>query len=121
MNWYFEVLQKYAVFDGRARRKEYWYFTLFNMIIVYAISALDHLVFSTVTDSGVGLLGAIYFLAVFLPYLSVSIRRLHDTDRTGWWLLINLIPLIGMIVFIVFMASKGTEGDNQYGPSPLTT
>ena len=83
MDWYLQVLQKYAVFEGRARRKEYWFFALFNFIISIVISAVE---------SGIGtggILGLIYVLGVFLPSVGVGIRRLHDTDRSGWWLLIG--------------------------------
>jgi uncharacterized membrane protein YhaH (DUF805 family) len=114
MHWYLEVLKKYAVFTGRARRIEYWMFFLINIIVAILIGVIEGIVGSP------GVLGAIYSLAVLLPAIGVSIRRLHDTDRTGWWLLIGLIPLIGAIVLIVFMVLDSQEGENQYGPSPKT-
>ena len=118
MNWYIEVLKKYAVFSGRARRKEYWFFALFNVIIIIALTLIDVSVglYDVVAD--IGLLSGLYSLAVFVPSIAVSIRRLHDTDRTGWWLLIAFIPLIGAIVLLVFALLDSTPGDNRYGPNP---
>ena len=112
MNWYLDVLKKYAVFQGRARRKEYWMFFLFNIIIGAVLGLIDGLV------GGPGILANLYSLAVLIPGLAVTFRRLHDTNRSGWWVLISLIPLIGFIVLIVFMAQDSQPGDNQYGPNP---
>ena len=117
MQWYTEVLKKYAVFSGRARRKEFWMFVLINTVISIILSILDAII-GTRTDSGFGLLSGIYSLAVLLPSIAVSIRRLHDTDRSGWWILLALIPFIGAIVLIVFYALEGTAGENKYGPDP---
>lgn len=111
MNYYTDVLKKYAVFDGRSQRKEYWMFTLFHFIITIILSII-----AGVIDSNI--LSILYGLAVFIPSLAVSVRRLHDTNRTGWWVLINIIPLIGLIVFIIFMVLDSTPGDNTYGPNP---
>jgi len=112
MNWYLEVLKKYAVFRGRARRKEYWYFVLFNTIINIVLSGIDSV------TTGIGLLAGLYTLAVLIPSIAVSIRRLHDTDRSGWWILIALIPIIGWIVLLIFMVQDGKPGENQYGLNP---
>lgn len=117
MNWYLEVLKKFAVFNGRSRRSEYWYFVLFNIIIAFVLGFIDGML-GMVSSNGLGLLGGIYSLAVLIPGIAVSIRRLHDTDRSGWWLLIALIPFVGAIVLIVFMATDGTPGDNKYGANP---
>jgi uncharacterized membrane protein YhaH (DUF805 family) len=112
MNWYVEVLKKYAVFTGRAGRTEYWMFFLFNLIIVVAIGIVERIL-------GIhALLEIIYGLAVVIPGIAVGVRRMHDTDRTGWWLLIGLVPVIGAIVVIVLLAMAGTQGDNQYGSPP---
>ncbi len=111
MNWYFEVLKKYAVFSGRARRKEYWMFLLFNIIIVIALGVIETIVG---TNSVIALF---YTLAILLPGLAVTVRRLHDTGKSGWWLLIGIVPLIG-IVILVFMVQDSQAGDNQYGPNP---
>ncbi len=107
MNWYIDVLKKYAVFDGRARRTEYWMFVLFNLIVAVVLSLIDRM-------TGHQILSTLYALAVLLPGVGVGIRRLHDTGRIGWWLLIAFIPLIGAIVLIVFMVQDSQPGTNQY-------
>jgi uncharacterized membrane protein YhaH (DUF805 family) len=117
MNWYLGVLKKYAEFNGRARRKEYWMFFLFNLLISIGLSIIDTMT-GAVNQWGLGLLSGLYGLAVLVPSIAVAVRRLHDTDRSGWWLLISLIPLIGVIVLLVFLLLDGTPGDNKYGPSP---
>ena len=115
MNYYFEVLKKYAVFKGRARRKEYWMFYLFNLII------------SLVLIYGWGVIGVntkmnipfvLYTIAMEIPCIAVSVRRLHDTNRSGWYILMNFFPIIGSIVFLVFMVEGSQPGENQYGPNP---
>lgn len=118
MNWYLEVLKKYAVFSGRARRKEYWFFVLFNIIISIVLVFIDVAAGLYNQESGLGMLSGIYSLAVIIPGLAVTVRRLHDTDKTGWWVLIALIPLIGAIVLLVFMLLDSQPGENKYGPSP---
>ena len=118
MNWYLEVLKKYAVFTGRARRKEYWYFVLFNVIISIILAFVDEMTGSFSAEFGMGLLGGIYSLAVFIPGLAVSVRRLHDTSRSGWWLLIIFIPVIGAIAILIFMVQDSKRGANQYGANP---
>ncbi|PID50513.1 MAG: hypothetical protein CR991_01080 [Proteobacteria bacterium] len=118
MNWYIEALKKYVVFNGRARRKEYWFFVLFNILIFIALGIIDGITGSFSPEIGMGLLSGIYWLAVLIPGIAVSIRRLHDTDRSGWWLLIGLIPIIGAIVLIVFMVQDSKPGQNQYGTNP---
>jgi len=119
MNWYLGVLKKYAVFNGRAQRAEYWYFVLFNAIISIVLTMLDA-VFGTLSPSGIGLLSGIYSLAVFIPYIAVGARRLHDIGKSGWWQLIALIPIVGAILLIVWYATDSKE-DNQYGPNPKGT
>lgn len=109
MEWYLKALRQYVDFAGRARRKEYWMFTLINVIIFIGLAILD----SVLTG---GALYVLYYLAVLLPSLAVSVRRLHDTGRSGWWLLIGIIPLIGAIVLIVFLATDGERQPNAYGP-----
>lgn len=112
MQWYLHVLKNYAVFKGRARRKEYWMFFLMNMIVTLILTVVESI--TGLTDILVG----IYSLIVLLPSLAVGVRRLHDTGRTGWWLLINLIPIIGTIVIIVFSCQDGQPNANKYGPNP---
>jgi uncharacterized membrane protein YhaH (DUF805 family) len=116
MEWYLKVLRQYVDFAGRARRKEYWMFTLVNVIISIVLASIDSVLEISVLT--VGILGLIYSLTVLLPNLAVSVRRLHDTGRSGWWLLIGLIPLIGTIVLIVFFATEGERQPNAYGPDP---
>ena len=118
MHWYLDVLKnKYAQFSGRARRKEYWMFFLINFLICMALAAVDALTGTLDDESGTGLLGALYLLAVVLPTIALNVRRLHDTNRSGWWLLVALSG-IGIFVLLVFMCMDGTAGDNQYGASP---
>lgn len=111
MNWYIDVLKKYAVFNGRAHRREYWMFTLFNVIVSIIFSIVDSL-FET------NIFNMLYTLAVFLPSLGVSIRRLHDIGRSGWWLLLSFIPVIGWILLIYWACLDSQPGPNQYGPNP---
>lgn len=118
MNWYIQVWKKYAIFGGRARRKEYWFFVLFNIIAVFILAFIDALLGTFSQETGVGLLSGVYSLAVLIPSIAVAVRRLHDTDRVGWWVLIGLIPLIGAIVLIIFFVLDSTPGDNRFGLNP---
>jgi len=118
MNWYLQVLKKYAVFTGRAQRAEFWYFVLFNLLISVALALVDVAIGTYSEEAGVGLLYGVYALAVLLPGIAVAVRRLHDTGRSGWWYLIGLIPLIGAIVLIVFWVQDSQPGENQHGPNP---
>src|SRR5918993_1559988 len=117
LSWYLQALKKYAVFSSRSRRKEYWYFVLFNIIVSIVLGLIDALLGTGGPYAGAGLLSGIYGLAVLIPTLAVTVRRLHDIDRTGWWILIGLVPLIGGIVLLVFALLDGTPGDNRYGPN----
>lgn len=112
MNWYLEVLKKYAVFSGRARRKEYWMFFLFNIIIAFGLGIIEGLIGSP------GIISSLYALAILVPGIAVTVRRLHDINRSGWSLLIGLIPVVGGIVLLIFMLQDTRPGDNQYGPNP---
>jgi uncharacterized membrane protein YhaH (DUF805 family) len=112
MSWYVQVLKRYAEFGGRARRTEFWMFALINLIISLVLGSVEGLF------GGPGVLGGLYGLAVLIPGLAVSVRRLHDTGRSGWWLLIGLVPLVGAIVLLVFAAQDGQPGVNEYGPNP---
>jgi uncharacterized membrane protein YhaH (DUF805 family) len=107
------VLNQYVGFSGRARRSEYWYWVLFYIIIGVIASLLDRAVFGSTNSWFSYIVG----LALFLPGLAVAVRRLHDTSRSGWWVLLGLIPVIGAIILIVFYV-QDSHGDNQYGPSP---
>lgn len=114
MHWYLDVLKKYAVFSGRARRKEYWMYTLFNVLILAALLAIG---FAALGENGVWLY-LVYLLAVIVPTLAVTVRRLHDTGKSGWWYFINFIPLVGPFILLAFTCSVGTPAANEYGPDP---
>ena len=118
MNWYLEALKKYATFEGRARRKEYWFFALFNSLAVLVLMIVDGVTGTFDEKVGLGLLSGLFFLAVLTPGLALSVRRLHDTTRSGWWILIAFIPFIGGLVLVVFALLDSTAGANQYGPNP---
>ena len=118
MNWYLAAFKKYTEFSGRARRKEYWMFVLFNLIFSIVLSLLDQLLGTFSKDIGWGVCSGLYFLAVLLPGLALSVRRLHDIGKHGWWLLIALIPLIGGIWLLVLTVTDSQPGANQYGPNP---
>lgn len=116
MDWYLGVLKKYFVFEGRARRKELWMFTLFNFIAIIVLSIIDGMLGLKVGD--IGILGGIYNLAVLLPSLGVGARRLHDSNHSGWWLLLCLVPIVGAIALLVFFVLDSTPGSNRFGPNP---
>ena len=117
MDQYLAVWKKFADFNGRARRKEYWMFVLFSVIISVVLGVIDG-VAGTPSAGGYGLLGGLYVLAIFVPALAVTVRRLHDTNRSGWFILLGFIPCIGIIILIVFYAEDGTKGSNQFGSDP---
>lgn len=109
------VLSQYVGFSGRARRSEYWWYVLFYVILAIVASIIDRAIG---TDPGkVGIVSSLLGLALFLPSLAVSVRRLHDTSRSGWWVLLGLIPLVGAIILLVWYC-QDSHPDNQYGPSP---
>jgi len=120
MKWFLEVIKKYAVFNGRARRKEYWFFVLFYILFSLLVGFIDGMIGTFDPATGIGTLGIIYALALLVPSIAVTVRRLHDTDRSGWWILISLVPLLGAIVLIVFMVLDSTPGQNRFGPNPKT-
>lgn len=118
MNWYLEALKKYAVFNGRARRKEYWYFVLFYSILSIIAIILDHVLGIDSQGAGYGPIYIFLALAMILPSWAVLVRRLHDVGKSGWFLFISLIPLIGSIWLFVLLCSDSMLGDNQYGANP---
>ena len=118
MSWYLAVLKKYAVFTGRARRKEYWFFALFNVIFLVVATILDNLLKTTFENLSYGWIYLLYALAVLIPSIAVVVRRLHDVGKSGWWYFIALIPLVGGIWLLVLMCTDSQPGDNQYGPNP---
>jgi uncharacterized membrane protein YhaH (DUF805 family) len=131
MDWMLMPLRRYADFSGRSRRKEYWMFTLFILLVYAVLGTLIAMggVFSSMGDPGatpqigvlgwlgIGLLG-IFALGIFIPALAVIVRRLHDQDKSGWFILLQFIPYIGGIVLLVFMCIDGTKGENRFGPDP---
>lgn len=112
IKWYVAVMKKYVDLEGRARRAEFWYFLLANFIIGILLGIID-------CALGLNILGYLYSLAVLLPSIAVAVRRLHDTDRSGWFYLLNLIPLVGTIILLIFFAQRGTAGPNRFGEDPL--
>jgi uncharacterized membrane protein YhaH (DUF805 family) len=118
MNWFLLVLKKYAVFAGRSQRSEYWFFVLFYFLIAIVLSIADSAAGLMSLEAGIGLFSGLFMLAMFIPSLAVGVRRLHDIGRTGWWILIGLIPLIGWIVLLVFAVQDSQPGTNEYGPNP---
>lgn len=104
----------YVNFQGRARRSEYWFWVLFTILGGFVLGFIDGLMGAEVF----GLLGGLFLLATFIPSLAVAIRRLHDIGKSGWWLLISLIPLVGTIVLIIFYVSDSQPGSNKYGANP---
>lgn len=124
-DWYLKVIRNYAYFGGRARRSEYWYFTLVSIGISVAIQLTGGILGAILHPIGLGgisfLFGgiaALYGLAVLVPSVAVGVRRLHDTGRSGWWLLISLVPVIGILVMIYFFILNSQPGTNRWGPNP---
>lgn len=122
IDWYKKVVfENYANFSGRARRSEYWYFVLANIILVAVFGLLLSLVngFLGIDSSGVFIIVfLIYFLAIIIPMLAVICRRLHDINKSGWYYLVRLIPIVGPIWFLVMMCTEGDSGKNNYGEDP---
>ncbi len=115
MSWYLEALKKYADFNGRASRAEFWMFTLISVIIYLFLFLID---IRITPGSNLHVLSTLYTLATFLPSLAVTVRRLHDIGRSGWWMLISVIPIIGWIVYLIWVARDSQPAANQYGSNP---
>ena len=118
MNWYLHVLKNYATFSGRARRKEYWMFFLFNVLISLGLGVLDVVAGTYSVEYETGFFSGLYSLLVLIPGMAVGVRRLHDTNRSGWWILISLIPIIGVLVLFVFTCLDSQPGTNRFGVNP---
>ncbi len=113
MGYYMQCLKKYATFSGRARRKEIWMFAIFSFLVALVIGVIEGMIGMPFVLSG------FYYLAMILPSWAVSVRRLHDTRRSGWWLLVSLIPVVGgLILFILLYCVDSEPGDNMYGENP---
>lgn len=111
MNWYVQALKKYLDFGGRARRKEYWMFVLFNILITVILGILAALI-------NVPIISVIYSLAIIIPSLAVTVRRLHDIDKSGFWIFIDFVPIIGGIWLLILLCTEGSSVANQYGVDP---
>ena len=113
------VFSKYVQFGGRAPRSEYWYWALFYLIASIGTGVVDFSIDSS--TEAIGPVNALFSIATFLPSLAVLARRLHDIDKTAWWMLIVLIPVVGAILLIIWLCKSGSKGANKYGPDPLAT
>ncbi|MEC1475621.1 DUF805 domain-containing protein [Bacillus haynesii] len=119
MKWYVKAIKNYAGFTGRARRKEFWLFCLFSymVLVIYGFfKAILHLPEYEIETY----LGMVYLLAILVPCLAVTLRRLHDTGKSGYWICIGLIPLIGQFILLIMLCQDSEKGENQYGPNPKT-
>ncbi|MCK5847953.1 MAG: DUF805 domain-containing protein [Caldisericia bacterium] len=125
MEWYLKPWKKYVDFSGRARRKEYWTFTLINGLISGIITGITTGGIAGAANGGMSagmtagsVISLIFSFAILLPSLAVTVRRLHDTNRNGWLILISLIPIVGWIIVLVWMFMDSNQGENDYGPDP---
>lgn len=123
MSSMFLPLKRYADFQGRSGRKEYWMFLLFQIMVSIAVNLVSFIGASM--DSGLvaglaAVVAGVFGLAMFIPGIAVSVRRMHDIDKSGWQLLWSFVPLVGLIILIIFMAKQGTTGPNRFGPAPAT-
>ncbi|MHB8087994.1 MAG: DUF805 domain-containing protein [Anaerolineaceae bacterium] len=121
MKYYVAALKKYAVFSGRASKKEFWMFVLFNILVSLVLGIFDYILGTTYGPREIGILSSIYSLVVFLPSLGVAIRRLHDIGNIGWWVFISLVPIIGIIWYVIIMSKNGDPAENAFGPVPETS
>lgn len=117
MHYYTDVLKKYTAFDGRATRTEYWMFALWSGAIYIVLATIVGILVVDLNAKAFLLIDGAYILAIILPSIAVSMRRLHDTGRSGWWLFIDLVPIVGAIVLLVFFV-QDSRPDNRYGPNP---
>ncbi len=127
MKYYIHTLKNYANFSGRARRSEFWYFILFNFIVIFLLGVVNELLDMLSGDqnaanmsvaSPFGFIFLLYFMFVLIPYLAVLVRRLHDVNRSGWYILFWLVPLIGPFIILILLITDSMPGENRYGPNP---
>ena len=111
--------KNYAVVQGRSTRSAFWFFYLFVVIVGFAITLIEGLLLDNSFAGGFGIISTIWFIVIFIPTVSVVVRRLHDTNRSGWWWWIQLVPFVGFIVILVFMVSASSPGENKYGPETI--
>lgn len=116
MEWYLKVMSQYADFEGRARRKEYWMFVLYNLVFSFVATIVD--VVLGFSMGNFGLLASLYALVILIPSIAVCVRRLHDIGKSGWMMLIILIPIVGGIWLLILFIQEGTPGQNEYGMNP---
>lgn len=117
MEWFIKTVKKFS-FSGRARRKEYWMFSLFVVLIALALIFFDTTLGIYSEEAEIGLLSGIFMLAIVVQSLAVGVRRLHDSGLRGWWLLVSFIPYVGAIIWLILMVMDGQEGENRFGPDP---
>lgn len=115
---YLNAWRRYIDVSGRSRRREYWFFVLFNLLISIGLGIIDGALGLGNADAGIGLLSGVYGIAVFLPSLAYAVRRCHDIGRSGWWLLLLIIPLLGPLIILIFMLMDSEPNDNAFGPNP---
>ena len=118
MEWYLHVLKKYDEFRGRASKKELWKFVVYNLVFVGSAIAIDNILGTTAAGLPYGLFNYFYILGVIIPGVAVAIRRLHDVGKSGWFSLIILIPIVGIIWLLVLLCTNGIDGENEYGSNP---
>ncbi|MEM6629528.1 MAG: DUF805 domain-containing protein [Bacteroidota bacterium] len=118
MNWYIKVLRQYADFSGRARRMEYWMFSLFHTLFLCSLFFVEAVVGSTIGFFSFGIGAILYYFGTIIPALAVTVRRLHDVGKSGWWFLISFVPLIGPIWFLILTLTEGEHGPNPWGSDP---
>jgi len=118
MSWFIIALKKYATFSGRARRSEYWYFTLFYLLIYAVLTVIDRVTGTFSAKDGIGLLTALFLLAMLLPSLAVTVRRLHDTGHSGKLIVLGAIPFLGALILFVLFVRDSDRETNEYGENP---
>ncbi len=119
MKYYLAALKKYAAFSGRASKKEFWMFVLFNFLIACLAGVLDYIFGLHWGSRNTGVLASLYSLAIFIPSLAIAVRRFHDIGKSAWWVLIGFIPVIGVIWYVILMLKPGDTAENEYGPVPV--
>ena len=118
MEWFIYALRRYSNFTGRSRRREFWMYTLFYILLSIGATFLDNLFGFISLGDTYGPISSLYAVIMLLPSIAVAIRRLHDIGKSGWTLLLGLIPVIGTIWLLIYFLREGTYGPNKYGPSP---
>lgn len=118
MKWYFRVWKKYAVIGGRARRREYWMFSLFHVFVLFVLAAIDGSLEGIFTDREFGLLSGLYMLAGLIPSIAVTVRRLHDVGYNGFWIFTSFIPFVGSLILLVLCVLDSEPHTNRFGPNP---